>query len=413
MHSYKHNFINFSLSFLKEITKRPVGIAATVFVILSLLLFFFFFPVISKKAEEPVLLTRVRIARDENNVRIVLNDKFRVEDIKTGETLLSDILPGGVVNVSKTSGGIALNGETFTSEGVTFIFASTGGVIVNDIPYRGTVDIVKNKKDLNVINIVDIEDYIKGVVPCEVNPLWPFAALKAQAIASRSFAAYQTTVRRNKDFDLTADTYSQVYKGRLRETARTNKAVNDTLGKVLAFKGEILPGYFHSCCGGHTEDAAKLWEHNLEPLKGVKCKWCRVSPHFKWRARINKKELAEKLNKEGYDFSRVTGLAEGARDASGRLEYVTVEDGRKKEGIDILKFRAIVGRSTLKSANFHIGGFFKPFSIKGFGWGHGVGMCQWGAFGLALRRRSAEKILEYYYPGAEIVDIKKVLPGSL
>ena len=119
--------------------------------------------------------------------------------------------------------------------------------------YRGTLQLVKTKDEtLTAVNILDIEDYVKGVLYHEISHRWPLEAIKAQAIAARTFAIYQAQQRSNEDFYLNADVSSQVYRGVFAEKFRTNKAVDETAGQILMYKRKVLPAFFHATCGGRA-----------------------------------------------------------------------------------------------------------------------------------------------------------------
>jgi len=281
-------------------------------------------------------------------------------------------------------------------------------VVLNGIRYRGQMDIIRTDKGLDAVNRVGLEDYLKGVLPKEVHHFWPFSALEAQAIASRSYAVHRIERSRNKDYDLTADTYSQVYGGKSCEKWRTTKAVESTKGKILEYGGKVLPGYFHSCCGGRTQDGSRMWGGPPTPLKSVKCSWCRWSPHFRWQAKVLTDTLMWKLRKKGYDIERIDDIRAGRKDKSGRLEYVRVRTRNRWMEIPAADLRSAVGRRLVKSGNFRIKKYPTFYLFSGYGWGHGVGMCQWGAFGQSLRWRSAERILGHYYPGARITDLGSI-----
>jgi stage II sporulation protein D len=289
------------------------------------------------------------------------------------------------------------------------IMKKGGSVIVNDTEYRGEVDVVERESGFDVVNRVELEDYLKGVLPREMHHMWPSSSLKAQAVASRSFAVYEAIRRKDKEYDLTADTFSQVYGGKGSEKWRATRAVEATKGEVLEYDGKIFPAYFHSSCGGHTADASQIWGEGLPPLKGVKCSWCRWSPHFRWMARIPTKTIAEKLKSKGYAVKHIDNIKAGKRDSSGRLKYVSVKSGNKWLEIKTGEFRSAVGKKSLRSAKFRIKKYPFFYLFSGHGWGHGVGMCQWGAFGLAMRWWNYKKIVAYYYPGTKIVSLGEIL----
>ncbi|VAX35047.1 hypothetical protein MNBD_UNCLBAC01-188 [hydrothermal vent metagenome] len=269
--------------------------------------------------------------------------------------------------------------------------------------YRGIIDIQIHKNKLMVINVLPLEAYIRGVLYHEVPHKWPLEVIKAQAVAARTYALYRIEQNKNQFYDVTSDIYSQVYGGRSAERHRTNIAADRTRGEVLMYKGRILPTYFHSTCGGHTEDVRELWKHDLEPLYGAKCDYCRLSPIYSWKKNFQSKEIQEKLNQQGYKVGLIEEIKILSKNKSGRIKMlkITDRDGKVIE-ISGIKFRSTLGPNNLKS-NFYdieMKGYY--FDVIGNGWGHGVGMCQWGAHQMAQERLGYKKILGFYYPGSKI-----------
>jgi len=398
---------------MKKETLVQIGSAALIIVALFR---FFLAPSRSFAPKEEPFIVRVRIAHDEGSIDLEAPPGCELKNAATGEVLdkVSSLSPA--VKALPADGGVKIGGKIFRSEIVRLSPDSRGGrggrerdlISLNGTLYRGDIDIIRTSDGLDAINVLPLEDYLKGVLPREINPLWPFAVMKAQAIASRSFAVAEALRRKNAPYDLTADTFSQVYGGRSCERWRATRAVEATGGMVLEYGGEVFPAYFFSCCGGHTEDIAKVWGREMEPLKGVKCSWCRWSPYFRWKVRVPTGTIHEKLNRSGFAMGRVDDIREGPRDRSGRLEYLSVRSRNRWLEIPTDDFRYAIGGYVLKSAKFHVKKYPRFYLFSGYGWGHGVGMCQWGAFGLALRRWSAERILEYYYPGTKIVALSKI-----
>ncbi len=397
--------MKYSIDSLSRENKVKFGIAIILIIALTV---FFFLPLKFKPRESSSFIIRVRIAQEANTLDFGSEKKCDVSDAKTGRVLAEGISFPYPSKVSCVDGGIKAADTIFDAQRIR-ISPVTDEFELGGTFYQGEVDIVKKGNTLEAINRVELENYLKGVLPCEMNHLWPFSALKAQAIASRSFAVDQALRRKNKEYDLTDDTYSQVYKGKNAQRWRTNRATDATRGKVLEYKGKVFPGYFHSCCGGHTEDIGLVWKGDSAPLKGVRCRWCRWSPRFRWQNRVYTKELLDKLNEKRYNIKRIDNIKAGPRDPSKRLEYISIKSGNKWFEIDTEDFRSAIGRKYLKSSNFHVKKYPRFYLFSGYGWGHGVGMCQWGAFGLALRGRSTERILKYYYPEANIVRLREIL----
>lgn len=379
-------------------------------IILGVLVFtFFFLPFKDRFGEKKETILRVRLIHDAKAVDISSDDVCRVSDPASGVILEENLSLSEGSKLAASSGKIELNGTSFNRGSIRILPVRDKGILLNGVLYGGEIDVTLTDEDLDIINRVELEEYLKGVVPREISHLWPMATLKAQAIASRSYAVYEMLRRKSKSHDLTADTFSQVYGGRSAEKWRTTRAVGSTKGKILEYDGKVLPAYFHACCGGYTESASLLWGESPEPLKGVKSTWCRWTPHFRWRVRVSTKDLVEKLNERGYYFQKIDDVKTGPRDESNRVEYVRVKSSDKWFEIPTGDFMTAVGRKTLRSANFRIKKYPLFYLFSGYGWGHGVGMCQWGALTLGLRWWSDERILEHFYPGAKIEDLNNIL----
>jgi len=355
-------------------------------------------------------VVRIRVVHDAKKIQFSAKGPCWISDPETGEVLQENIRFKKPIDVSVVNAGIKFDGMIFRTDSLRISTSRDKALVLDGDSYRGEADIIRTANGMDAVNRVELEDYLKGVLPCEVNCFWPSAALRAQAVVSRTFALSQALRRKNRNYDMTADTFSQVYGGKSAERWRTTRAVMETKGKVLAYGGKVFAAYFHSCCGGHTENASMLWnEDNIPPLEGVKCRWCRWSPHFRWQARVPTKAIMQKLNDSGYNIRRIDGIKAGKRDASGRLEYVSIKSGNKWFDIKAPDFASAIGGRIIKSTNMRVKKYPFFYYFSGYGWGHGVGMCQWGAFGLAVRWWSAERILKHYYPGAEIVNIRNLI----
>ena len=267
------------------------------------------------------------------------------------------------------------------------------------------MDVLKDKNAvLYAINRLNIEDYLYGVVHHEVAPWWPMEALKAQAIAARTYALYQMEVSKPIEFDLKSSTSSQVYGGSTTEKFRTKRAVDLTAGEVLVYQGKIFPAYFHATCAGVTAGAQELWKIDLPPLTGgAHCKFCRLSPHFYWQARVPVSEIEEKMAKYGHPVGRILKIEEISKTPSGRVGSIRITGTAGDFVMAAKDFRIWIGGDKIRSTLFTISIKDDVAGFDGRGWGHGVGMCQWGALGQAILGHDHESILKFYYPGAEIV----------
>lgn len=398
----------------KEKNFKYLSFEKRIFVSGLLLLFFFIF-VIAKffvsSPEAPLakeLIIRVRLADDLKNTKILPESSFFLYQTPEAKGFYKP-RPSSKINIKAHSRGIRFGNRVFATERLRINPIRDSAIKFNGVWYTGSLVVLRTSRGLEVINFVGIEDYLKGVVPREMHFWWPLEVLKAQAIAARSYALYRMLRSESLEHDVTADTRTQVYGGRSAWTLNTSRAVQNTEGKVLFFAGELLPGYYHACCGGHTQDISNIWHGENEALKGVVCRACRWSPHYKWEKEYTKKEVTELLNAGGYELESFGALLPGLRDGSGRLDKILVETNGQWFQVPIKKFRGLLGRSRIKSTNFFITEHSDLYRFKGSGWGHGVGLCQWGAFFRGMRRWSASRILEYYYPGTEIVSFENIL----
>jgi len=360
--------------------------------------------------KNPPIILRVAIITNVSTVEISFHETCKLEVLHTNELL--EFLPYlKKTRVYPLVDGLKLGEKVYKVAGIKIKpLKEEGEIIIEGRKYRGEIDIVRTKDfNLLVINHIELEKYLCGVLPHEVSRHWPIEALKAQAIASRTYALYQKKINKDKDYDLTSDFYSQIYGGKGAEKYRTTRAVNLTTNKVLTYKGEIFPAYFHACCGGATEDAKELWNVDIPPLKGVKCDFCYQSPHYLWERFISMKDLVEKLNANGYPVKeKILGIIPKERNASGRIRKLTIITEKDKFEISAKEFRQIFDPQIIRSTNFDIELEPDGATFRGYGWGHGVGLCQWGAYFMAIKGYKAENILEFYYPQAELKTIDEI-----
>lgn len=304
--------------------------------------------------------------------------------------------------------------------------AEGGAVLINGKPYRGEAEVRRNPDgSLLVINNISLEFYLMGVVPCEIGkmPSQFYEALKAQAVAARSYAIARKGKRTGSGFELYASTADQVYGGQEKESDITNRAVWETRGIVGIYDGQVIQANYSSTCGGVTADAHNVWKGSDFPyLRSINDRpayqgccllglpplswlfpappFCVNSPHFSWRKTIPKAEL----------YSTVASFAQ-SREAVFVIHRIRFHKINARQGI--LEAETNQGRveisSMLMRRLFDLPSDFftmkigsKTVEIEGRGWGHGVGMCQYGALGMAKLGYSYEKILKHYYRGIKL-----------
>jgi len=277
---------------------------------------------------------------------------------------------------------------------------------VNGRRYRGTLKVVPSKGNrVTVVNVVEVEDYLRSVVPAEMPHSWPKEALKAQAVVARSYAVANRGRFASEGFDLCATPSCQVYEGMASEHPSSDEAVKATRGEELLYMGRPISAVFHSCCGGRTDDARDVWRSDGKPyLRGVSSPWCREeSPNYQWVAKISDKDMAERLAAAGHDLGKVESIRIVSRTRAGRAYEVRVTGTRGATTFQANAFRLIVGpkslRSTFWSGLSHGDGEWR---FHGKGWGHGVGLCQWCAKVMAGKGRRYKEILTYFYRNTKV-----------
>jgi stage II sporulation protein D len=288
------------------------------------------------------------------------------------------------------------------------ISAPGGFVQLNGRPYRSRLTVVPQGPACFVINTLDLEKYLAGVIAREMSSSWPIEALKAQAVASRSYALFQIHASRDREYDLENGTQDQVYEGAAGESARAVRAVEATRGEALVYGDSALKAYFHANCGGITEVPEFVWGGEAKAFRPVICPYHkRARDRALWSAFVTRSQIENALRRIAgllpKGFRRVASLEAGAPDASHRLSDVTVTD---TEGTNVLvsanAFRNALGNGKLKSTAFHIHADPRGYRIDGEGNGHGVGLCQVGARAMAGEGKTYRQILRFYYPLAKI-----------
>lgn len=376
--------------------------------------------------------------------------------LKPGKHFVS--MKKGVLYVNNTKVG----GNSITITGAK----GSTPVYINKKNYRGalTVAVNKDKKTLNVINTLNLEDYLYGVVAKEVMPLWPDEAIKAQAVAARSFALYELNQSSYPNYDIKANEMGQVYGGLGAEHSNTTKLIDATKGMAVTYQGSPIQAFFHSTSGGYTESAAYVWGNPVPYLQAV-VDYDQEAPSFNWEKVYTKEQLSRALNQGGYAVGELEGIrlselkqapmkATEDRGISGRVRRITFKGKKSSVTLTGDKVRSLLGLNStlfevavglqrpdylevpiLNRYGMQIGS--KKIPIKkdgrgtaykgslgdlhlltdvkdekiiftGRGWGHGLGMSQWGARGMAQSKAAKGKkdyyknILTHYYTGTKV-----------
>ncbi len=309
------------------------------------------------------------------------------------------------VTVKPVKDGLLVDGKRFRR----LSFSASSAVYVNNKPYRGLAEVSATDNRILVVNQLPLEEYLVGLINCEISSAWPIEAVKAQAIIARTYALNRKMSRTASPYHLESSVIDQVYEGCLIEDSRARRAVIETEGKVLTFGGAIIQAFYHSSCGGRTEASENVWGTSIPYLKGVECQYCLTSPSAAaWEYKISLKELEERLRTAGHNVSGLYDIKPGAVNSRGRLKQVALLASKGGCTISGEQFRKAVGYGFIKSTHFTLKNYKNEISFSGSGNGHGVGLCQWGAKQRALDGFDSGEILSYYYPGTELKKLSDI-----
>ena len=359
---------------------------------------------LSAKPQGPKKYIRVAIVKDKKEINLKLRGSYRISTLHTNELIKEGV--NLKTTVRPTYSGLKLKDKDIKFFAIRIETRRDASIIINKRKFRGIIDIIREPDvTLLVVNHIDIEEYLCGVLYHEISHLWPYEALKVQAVASRTFALYQHKVNKDKDYDLTNTSFSQVYGGATSEKYRTNRAVIKTYGEILTYKSKIFPAYYHATCGGYTEDASRIWNIDIPPLKGVKCNFCKLSPYYRWRQKLPLSKIRQRLTENGLKIGKIKSIEPTGYDESHRIINLKITHSSGETIISGYKFRIMMGTTLIRSANFNVKIDSNSAEFKGKGWGHGVGMCQWGVLFMALQGYDKEEILKFYYPESKIENI--------
>jgi stage II sporulation protein D len=276
------------------------------------------------------------------------------------------------------------------------------GFIFDGQPYRGTF---VRLDDGSIVNVVGIEQYLYSVVPREMSPGWPAAALQAQAICARTYVLQRSSPRRN--YDLVPSELDQVYRGVLGESPAGRSAVDSTAGQVLRFGRNFASVAYSSCCGGHTESSADAWGGApIAYLGGVACRFCNDSPNYRWSAQVPVDDLVQRLGAAA-TFGNLRDVRIAGTDGSGRARAFDLIGDGGSVTVKGTTFRSSVGARVVRSlliTRLSVDRGASAVAFEGGGLGHGVGLCQWGARGIALAGRNVRDILAFYFPGTGLTN---------
>lgn len=285
--------------------------------------------------------------------------------------------------------------------------------------YRGALDIRRvSDTALLVVNELPLEDYLKGVLPAEMPPSFQSEALKAQAIAARTYSERYRDRHADSGYDICDSDHCQVYLGSAGEAQRTTRAVLETAGLVIRYNADLIWAVYSADCGGHSQcgedtaigQPAPYLQATPDRSAPDKPEFCCVNKTHEWKKIFAPQELETALNvRLKPPVQGLKSLAFCGYDDSGRVKRVDIVDAKGARTLTGVEFRRACGSSVIRSLRMTVSTTEDgKICFEGKGWGHGVGMCQWGAEGLAREpwKFTCDQILKHYYPGITIGKLK-------
>lgn len=381
----------------------------------------------------------VKLSNSYDNLKIAADNgkKIILQDKKNNVILLFDVSQNIFLQ------GIPENGQPPLTN-------------VENYRYRDYITFNRVDESLIVINYVSVEHYLYGVVPREMSANWPLEALKAQAVAARNYVIVNKNKHHSQGYDLCDTQDCQVYGGFNWENNKTNKAVDETKSKLIKYNGSPITAFYHSSSGGHTENSENIWSFEIPYIRGVEDEFSLGSPYDSWQLVLTRDEVEEKLKSSGIDIGDIISIKPVSYSKYGRVLELLVEGTKGNYILEKEKPRGIFGYGNLKSTWFDVnsdadvyvmtGNDLEPkkvsltnatvisgkgiqitsrsknsrmelfngydistisvipslYIFEGKGWGHGLGMSQWGAKRMAELGYSYEQILEHYYTGTKV-----------
>ncbi|MCE5284907.1 MAG: SpoIID/LytB domain-containing protein [Pelosinus sp.] len=414
-------------------------------------------------AEQPTI--RVGLWTNQPSILLRSEVDYSIKDVVTGKTIKDCTAQERVIIAVKPE-GMTVNGSVVLSARLSISPKDKDekqAIEVNKRHYRGTIEIFRTtaKQGITAINILPLEWYLYGTASKEIPVDWPLEAIKAQAVAARTYAIHNLGKHRAEGFDVCATTDCQVYGGKEEEAAAVLRAVDQTFGQVITYHGQTIDAFYHSSGGLYTEDSENVWGKYVPYLRGVE-DYTENTSHYQWEKTITAKELELYLHKAGHAIGTLKAIglsplqtapmsAEG-RGTSGRVKTIQFIGSTGSVDLTGNQFRNMLGlASTLFDVKMQTPGpkdIVVDFSetgglgsktialnvppdsrksflcdkdnlrhltglpgevlvFSGYGYGHGLGLSQWGAKVMAEKAMPGDttyfiKILQHYYQGVQV-----------
>lgn len=349
---------------------------------------------------------RIALADGVRHVEVGVADTVTVVDPAAGRALFS--LPGPrILRVVPSGVGLDVVGAQRVDLPRLRLEVRRGPMRVGTRDYIGTLEIWRQADGLLLVNELPMEEYIAGTVRGEASERWPAEALRALAVVARTYAVFQQGRATGRAFHVVAGNQDQNFVGWAIEGSPAREAARMTAGQVLTWQARVFPTFYHSDSGGFTEAAQSVFSGDgVPPLEGVRDEFSMESPNYTWTVTLPLTVIGERLRRGGLEVGQVTRLTVLERSPSFRVARLSVEHSRGTATLRGADFRRMIGYDALKSTLFVPVAQDGVVRFEGRGWGHGVGLSQFGAKGMADRGYTYPQILEHYYPGTALTTLK-------
>jgi stage II sporulation protein D len=356
------------------------------------------------RALEPI---RIALAERLRHVEIGAAGTLAVIDPAAGRTLFS--VPGPrILRLVPSGAGLDLVGARRVDLPALRLEARPGPLRVGVRDYVGALEVSRQDDGrLLLVNELPMEEYVAGTVRGEASERWPAEALRALAVVARTYAVFQQRRSTGRAFHVVAGNQDQNFAGWTGPGSPSWEASRSTAGRVLTWQGRVFPTFYHSDSGGFTEPAQSVFSgEGVPPLAGVRDEFSMESPNYTWTVTIPLAVIGERLRRGGVAVGQITRLTVLERSASFRVARMAVEHSRGTSALRGADFRRLIGYDALKSTLFVPVPQDGAVRFEGRGWGHGVGLSQFGAKGMADRGYTYPQILDHYYPGAALATLR-------
>ena len=312
-------------------------------------------------------------------------------------------------NVTASGPNLSLNGQNFGSDTLYLPPVPGSSVEIAGRRYRGGLLLKAVGGAVSAVNVADLEDYLRGVVPAEMPSSWPLEALKSQAVVARTYAAAR--INPASYYDLCATESCQVYGGLAREAAGSDAAIFATRAQVVSYGGLAARTYFSSDSGGYTASSLEAWGQAL-PYLSARPDPATQGPNSRWTFTVPLSRVAEVASRYGVRVGQLRSVNIVAVSDSGRATAITLNGASGSKTLSGADAGGFVRSLGAKSSRVNFSGS-DPLIVSGAGAGHGVGLSQWGASGWAVQGWNYLQIMGFYYAGASISSILGAdLPGG-